>query len=70
MISAVDNYMKNKGVVKDTGISIATVDDPAQVLTELQPRSFKYVVDDDNQTIQGFHIEDSHLFWAVEASDY
>ena len=68
MISAVDNYMKNKGLVKDTGISISTVDDPAQVLTESQPRSFKYVVDDDKQTIQGFHIEDSHLFWVVEAA--
>ena len=68
MISAVDNYMKNKGFVKDTGISIATVDDPAQVLTESQPRSFKYVVDDDKQTIQGFHIEDPHLFWVVEAA--
>ena len=56
MISAVDNYMKNKVFVKDTGISISTVDDPAQVLTELQPWSFKYVVDDDKQTIQGFHI--------------
>ena len=68
MISVVDNYIKNKGFVEDTGISISTVDDPAQVLTELQPWSFKYVVDDDKQTIQGFHIEDSHLFWVVEAA--
>ena len=30
MISVVDNYIKNKGFVKDTGISISTVDDPAQ----------------------------------------
>lgn len=50
------------------GLAATTFDDPAQVLTELQPRPFKYVVDDDKQTIQGFHIEDPHLFWVVEAA--
>ena len=52
--------------MKNKGISISTFDDKA--LTELQPRPFKYVVNDQNQTIQGFRIEDPHLFWVVEAA--
>ena len=39
-----------------------------KVLSELQPRPFKYVVDEKNQTIQGFHIEDTDIFWAVESA--
>ena len=52
--------------MNNKGISISTFDDKA--LTELQPRPFKYVVNDQNQTIQGFRIEDPHLFWVVEAA--
>lgn len=50
------------------GLAATTFDDPAKVLSELQPRPFKYVVDEENQTIQGFHIEDTDIFWAVESA--
>ena len=50
------------------GLAATTFDDPAKVLAELQPRPFKYVVDEKKQTIQGFHIADPDLFWTVESA--
>ena len=41
------------------GLAAATFDDPAKVLAEIQTRPFKYIVDEEKQTIQGFYIEDS-----------
>ena len=50
------------------GLEAATFDDPAKVLAEIQTLHFKYVVDEEKQTIQGFHIEDPQLFWTIESA--
>ena len=50
------------------GLAAATFDDPSKVLAEIQTRPFKYVVDEEKQTIQGFHIEDPQLFWTIESA--
>ena len=50
------------------GLAAATFDDPAKVLEEIQIRPFKYVVDEEKQTIQGFHIENPQLFWTIESA--
>lgn len=49
-------------------LAAATFDDPAKVLEEIQTRPFKYVVDEEKQTIQGFHIENPQLFWTIESA--
>lgn len=49
-------------------LALATYSDPGYVLDEIQERTFKYVVDREKQTIQGYYIPDPHDFWRIEAA--
>lgn len=49
-------------------LALVTYSDPGYVLDEIQERTFKYVVDREKQTIQGYYIPDPHDFWRIEAA--
>lgn len=50
------------------GLALTTFSDPGWVLSELQAKPFRYVVDREKQTIQGYYIPDPHDFWRIEAA--